>query len=187
MEELSQAIQSGSVDGIVTDRNQYPLIGPVVEAFRTSAVYTAVKKQDAGRLEQLNRAAGEIQLNDPQLLNRLYQKYYTAKPSLPLMLTEDEKQYLRQRGELVVVASADQKPYSYFEGGQLKGIVGDIAAKLSADLNIPVRAVETKTYAEALQAIHDKSADIILTCDIAFGLKIRSELRSPIFSHNMLP
>ena len=162
VEELSQAIQSGSVDGIVADRNQYPPIGPVLEAFEPRLLYTVVKKQDVGRLEQLNRAAGEIQLNDPQLLNRLYQKYYTAKPSLPLMLTADEKQYLQQRGELVVVASADQKPYSYFEGGQLKGIVGDIAAKLSSDLGISVRAVETKTYAEALQAIHDNSADIIL-------------------------
>ena len=162
VEELSQAIQTGMVEGVVADRNQYPPIGPVVEAFEPRLLYTAVKKQDVGRLEELNRAAGEIQINDPQLLNRLYQKYYTAKPSLPLMLTEDEKQYLRQRGELVVVASADQKPYSYFEDGQLKGIVGDIAAKISADLGIPVRAVETKKYAEALRSIHDKSADVIL-------------------------
>lgn len=158
---LEQAARTGEIDAVLADRQFFNVMGPVVTDFEPQLIYMAARKDNPELLSELNAAVTDMQLEDPHLLNRLYQKYYVNTAAMPLVLTPAEKAYLQQKKELVIVASPDQKPYSYFSEGKLAGIVGDVVEKMAKDLGIPIRVVEPQNYGEALDMLHKGKVDVI--------------------------
>lgn len=158
---LEQAARTGEIDAIMADRQFFNVMGPVVTDFEPQLIYMAVRKDNPELLNELNAAVNDMQQEDPHLLNRLYQKYYVNTMAVPLVLTTEERAYLQNKKELVIVASPDQKPYSYFSEGKIAGIVGDLVEKMGKDLGIRIRVIEPKSYAEALSLLHSGKADVL--------------------------
>lgn len=57
---------------------------------------------------------------------------------------------------------AKERPYSYLEDGEAKGILAGLAKKIGEDLGVEVEVLATQTSAEAFDAVKSGEADFML-------------------------
>ncbi|SEJ73803.1 diguanylate cyclase (GGDEF) domain-containing protein [Propionispira arboris] len=160
---LIEALQMENINAIGLNNLRRSDAERIVASFAPLPFYAAVKKGDAGLLKELNDAMMELRLDDPQIESRLYQKYYVSNGPAALILSPEEKTYLRDKEKLVVIITQDQRPYSYFINADHKGIVGDLMKRFSKDIGIPLVYIQAKNEVEAVELLQQGKADII--CD----------------------
>jgi len=161
-ERLNKAMERGEVDAILSMKNRYnSSLGIAAMMLDPQPIFLVTNNGRPDLMDAINYATGMMQVTDPQIQTRLYRKYLMNNAARPLFFTDEEKNYLKEKGELVIVAAGDQRPYCYFEDGELKGILGDVISRITSDLGIRVRTIETADYVGALKLLHEGKADIL--------------------------
>ena len=160
---LTEALQTEKIDAIGLNNLRRSDTERIVASFAPLPFYAAVQKGNAGLLQELNEAMMQLRLDDPQIESRLYQKYYVSDGSAALILSSEEKKYLRDKEKLVVIITQDQRPYSYFVNADHKGIVGDLMKRFSSDIGIPLVYIQAENEVEAVKLLQQGKADLI--CD----------------------
>jgi len=160
---LTEALQAGQIEAIGLNNLRRSDTERTVASFAPLPFYAAVQKGNTALLKELNEAMMELRLDDPQLESRLYQKYYVSDGSAALILSPEEKKYLRDKEKLVVILTQDQRPYSYFVNMDHKGIVGDLMKRFSQDIGIPLVYIQAQNEIEAVNLLQQGKADLI--CD----------------------
>ena len=158
--DLLQALENSEIDAILSSNLRKSLNEKIIAQFASTSYFFAVGKGNKDLLDSLNSALNNVETSDPQIESRLYGQYYFGD-SVPLSLTSEEMEYLREKGTLYVMTAPNQQPYSYFEDGEHKGIVSDVLAIIETDLGIDVVTIQTSSNAESLKKIQDGEADMI--------------------------
>lgn len=86
----------------------------------------------------------------------------------PQVLTPEEREFLRQLPELrVAVPTPPNRPYEVVsETGELSGIFPDMLAALARTFGLRLRPVQYPSWTEALQAVRERDADIIMAIGV---------------------
>lgn len=113
-EEMLESYRQDRLDGFLFG-NRLQGYEPAAE-FDSNYLRFAVRKGNEKLLDQLDIAADRLSLAEPQLLERLYW------------------QYLAEKSRLRIVVPAKERPYSYLEDGEAKGILAGLAKKIGEDL-----------------------------------------------------
>lgn len=125
----------------------------ILDKFTSQPDYLAVLKGNTELIDEANYALEQINVYYPELADDLTAKYFSDSDSGRPHFNNAELEYIAQCNEVgeVFYASVhpDNAPYSYFENGEAKGIIADIAKEISqrSGLNIQIVKVgEPKTY-----------------------------------------
>ena len=180
-QEMLESYRTQQIDGF--------LIGSRLQGYEPAAefdnnyLHFAVRKGNRELLHKLNMAADRLSLAEPQLLDQLYWQYHINDDKTPLMLMKSERQYLLEKKKFRVVVTAKERPYSYKEDGEAKGILANLAKKIGEDLGVEVEIQAVKSSAEAFAAIQSGEADFMLGVysDYGWAAKHNMNITMPMF------
>ncbi len=164
--ELTQALQTGAVDGIVSGSLRRLNDEWLIESMNEANFYVAVNKDAPELMDRINNAIHELDLNESDWRSVLHQKYYATDSGGTIMLDADERAYLEELlasgRTLHVLMNPDRNPYSYFENGEAKGIVPEVFRHIAEGEKIPYDFIQTSTRDEYYEMRENGEADIVL-------------------------
>ena len=94
--ELTQALQTGAVDGIVSGSLRRLNDEWLIESMNEANFYVAVNKDAPELMDRINAAIHELDLNESDWRSVLHQKYYATDSGGTIMLDADERAYLEE-------------------------------------------------------------------------------------------
>ena len=77
-----------------------------------------------------------------------------------LVLTDTEREYLKNKKELTVCVKPDMLPYEALEEGKYIGICADYLNLISKKLGVSLKILSSKTNADTLKLLNNKQCDI---------------------------
>ncbi len=165
-DELTEALQSGSVDAAVTGSLRLLENEWLLESFDASPFYICTSKDNAELMERINSAINEMDLHDPNWRDMLHEKYYSTDKSGEMIMNAGERDFLeelRDSGEpLKVLFNPERVPYSYFKDGKAEGILPAIFASLAERLGIDYEFITVKDGNEYFSVRASGDADVVL-------------------------
>ncbi len=167
--ENYEALDNGNVDAILTmgiqDSDDYN----VLFEFDSAPYYFAVAKGNEALLNELNQAMGKVWDNDNTYFLKAYNKYFKDKKSDELFLTEEEKEYVKEKGTIKAAIADNRPPMTVFdeESGKYTGIVVDIINLAASKAGIKIEFEKSENYKDAIQKIRRSESNII--CDFFYN------------------
>lgn len=137
----------------------------VIEKFGVTPFYIVVRQADRELLAELNQAMEVLEKLMPQLSSDLWLRYYVKPGTKELILTPEEKEFIRQANaggrRFVILLNPDRYPLSYIENGEIRGILKEIADEAIRRSGLPVEFRPVKTRVEYFAASEEPGNDII--------------------------
>ena len=182
--DMEEAFNRKELDGYITPMFEPSKEKNVVSIFDRQSYRLLVRSDRKDLLDAMNIAMDEMLMDQPNIRNRLNDKYLRSGGS-PLILNRYEKNYLLEKGKLTTAILTKQKPYAYYESGTLKGVIPSLLNQISADLNIEIEIVETDSSAETMNLIQRGMIDFVAdaVCDFSWA---RTLNMAPTQSYLML-
>lgn len=157
-ETMFEAYRDGTLDGMIVESMRRSVSLPVVAELYDANVYLAVRRGDEEVKGQLLRSMLRMHSSEPWLDNILNIKYFLSGE--PLILTDEELNYLNRRRVIRAVATTSQEPYSYFKNGRHMGLLSDIIKLFEHDLGIRFEVLESESAADMFEMIENGQADV---------------------------
>ncbi len=149
-----QAYMAGEIDGVITNTFHPEPEQEDVFSLSTDRTYMAFHPGDEELKQRIDEAMQDVLLSNPDFENKL-------KLRPPVSFTPAEREYLATLDHLTVFISADQKPYTWFENGEAKGLIRDIVDMISEDIGVPITVLESKDNNEMFRRFADGEADLV--------------------------
>ncbi len=158
--QMFDAYRQGKLEGLIIESMRRSVSLPIVAELYDADVYLAVKKGNDTLKEQIISSINRMHASEPWLENILNIKYFLSGE--PLILTDDELNFLNQRRVIRAVASPFQEPFSYFKNGQHKGLLADITKIFEHDLGIKFEVVGSENITDMFEMITNGQADVVI-------------------------
>ena len=163
-DEMSEALQSGSIDAVCTTNLRRTKNEWIIDQFDLDDFYIMARPDRADLLAEADAGIQQMDFYTPGWRTRLWDTYYRRDFGNQIALTGEEKEYIRQLQEQDVVFTAvvnpDDAPYSYFENGEARGIIPELFAEISRRTGLKFRILPTADRAAYWQAIASRAVDI---------------------------
>ena len=161
--ELTNALINDEVDALVNSYIRVPEDQKTIEDFGETPYYIMVRKEDQELVERIDQAIDTMNVETPNWRSDLYNKYYGEQES-NTELSEEEQSFLEMLQEenkvIYGVMNPDAKPYSWYEDGEVKGIVADMFRATAKSLGLKCEIIPASTKEEYENAISSGEADI---------------------------
>ncbi|WP_418667057.1 ATP-binding protein [Allofournierella sp.] len=124
--------------------------------------YLVVQPGNQELLDQLNWAMERIALSDPHFSEEVYKRYFDDTGVENLLLTEEEKDYIEQKGTVTVAVPNYFHPLYCigYEDGDHVGLVPELLDKIAARYGIKFSYIFADSYADAQQLVIQGKADM---------------------------
>ena len=167
---MKDAFASRAIDGYIQ-----PLLHPEkkerVLALFDRVSYRLLLRQDRTELfDRVNAAQDNLLLNQPNIRNRLNDKYERSK-GFPLVLTPEEQAYLQEKKILKVAVLMNNKPFFWQDADETwTGATKALLDQLEADLGIKIEPVEEKSLTEVHRLLKRGTIDMVadVPCDFSW-------------------
>ncbi len=168
--EMEEALKRDDVDGYITPMLEPSKTKNVAAIFDRQSYRLLVKSDNKDLLAEMNSAMDKMLMDQPNIRNRLNDKYLRPGGS-PLILDSDEKKYLADKKKLRTAILMQDKPYAYYEGRELHGVIPAVIRQISKDLGIEIEIVMTKNPQESANLIQRGAVDFIAdaVCDFSWA------------------
>lgn len=172
--QMYDAFRDGEIDGYIA-----PMLNPkesrnVLAVFDRQSYRLSVRNDREDLLRRLNLAMDAMLLNQPNIRDRLNNKYL-RNDGFPLILSRHEKEYLADRKKLRAAVMMWQKPYIYRNSnGEIVGVMSEIIQRISRDLGVEIEIITTDTaddsheFSQTMSNTHEliRSGNIDFVADI---------------------
>lgn len=169
-EELDLALQTGSVDSVLTSNLRKLNQERVIAQFAPSPFYAVVKEGNQELLNEVNEALELIEMNTPAFRYNLFQEYYRVDTSDTFILSREEQEYLDAKPTIRAVIRPGVSPLSDWEEGKFDGISADMMEYLLDGLDIKVEYICPDSLEEGYEMLTDGSADIACMFESDYNL-----------------
>ena len=161
---------------------------PIIACLFTRRFSIVTRKDHAALMQKIDNAVETLMLLNPHIRGRLYAKH-AGRNGSPLLLTPDEKEYLAAHPVISAAASPGQKPYTYFEDGEAKGVIAEIMHLMEKDLGVRFDVRETKTNSELTQLLSKGEIEVVADyyADHNWGHMHKAILTFPYLTINYVP
>ena len=159
-EELMAAQEAGELDGIVDDTLTVSAGFSPAVGLAPIASYITYAPTNVALKTRLDNAASDLFVAAPRLPQQLA-ALESRGEAAPLLLTQEEKAYLKAHPRLSAFASPHQEPLSYFRDGRHQGVVSDIISRMESDLGVTFDVRETTANDELFRRLDDGEADVV--------------------------
>ena len=77
-----------------------------------------------------------------------------------IIISDDEKKYLKEKKELKVCVNYDWTPYEFIENGKFKGISADFLKLISKELSLPIKVIKEGEQKNVKKFLRNRKCDI---------------------------
>ncbi len=168
--DMKYALSLGEIDACIT-----PMFNPredenIFAIFDRQSYRLLIRADNTQLLAEVNAAMDQMLIDQPDIRDRLTQKYLTSE-GFPLILTRQEREYLARKKKLSVAVMTSQRPYAYFDDGNLKGAIPDIMHKVADDLNLTLEMIPVDSIAETAALAQSGKIDCLAdtVCDYSWA------------------
>ena len=135
--EQEQALYDGEVD-VISGLSLSPVANTrIVEQFAARPYYFAATKGNTELIRELDATIERIDLVQPQLQEKLYNKYFKRTQDA-YQLTQEQKDSVSAMETIKVLCVRDDAPYVYEEKGQPKGMLVSILNDFAEEIGVQV-------------------------------------------------
>lgn len=167
---LQGALSVGEIDALVHSLTEIREGQRVIGRFAPRPFYYITYPGNDELLRELNQGIADVKMNRPELENELMVKYYDSRLDHTILLTWEEKEYIRGVGELTVGYLNGCYPFSYEnEEGDYRGITLQMLEELSVSTGLTFSYVKMNDMEEAKRALAEGSIDILGYCGERVG------------------
>ena len=156
MEDMQKALKKGTVDALVSSSMRATDNERVVEKFAGEKIYAIVREGNTDLLRKVNYAIDQINAAEGDWKTELFNRYYDVAADRKLDFTEHEKKiiakYSDKNNPLKVICDPTRKPYSFYEDGEMKGILPDYFRKVAEYCGFSYEFVDLKNRDEYVAA-----------------------------------
>ena len=164
--QLKDALIDGSIDAILTSNLRKMENERTLDTVHTDNFYVIVRKEDKELLAEVNYAIEQMDAAEGDWDNVLFFKYYGHAPASEIAFTEREKAYIQDvlagKKKITVTSMGDTAPYSYVEGGELKGFMPDYFEKVMELCGLPYETVVPENREDYYNIADTNSVDIVI-------------------------
>ncbi|MFO7859952.1 MAG: transporter substrate-binding domain-containing protein [Desulfosalsimonas sp.] len=171
-----KAVSSGEVDAALAEKpvfdhliRQHFLTDlksvPVMDSrwFENTPVSIGVSKDRAILGGILQKAMDRVTQDE---LTRLYRRWLDREQTewggLRVMLSQQERQWLEEKGEIRICGRPSWLPFEEIDkNGVHRGISADIMALLEERIGVPIRFVPTKSWEQSIEALESDRCDLL--------------------------
>lgn len=180
--------KNGEIDAFVDAAVYHGTEAPMDAYLFTKRFSIATRADHTDIRERIDRAIEKLMLLNPHIRGLLYAKH-AGQHGSPLLLTREEKEYLAAHPVISAAASPGQKPYTYFENGEAKGVIAEIMHLMETDLGIRFDVRETKTNGELMQLLTGGKIETVADyyADHNWGHMHNAILTFPYLNINYVP
>lgn len=157
---MFESYQKGEIDGMVIEGMRRSIAIPIVADLFSADVYLVVKKGNETLKQHVYDALARMQASEPWLENMLSLKYFLSGE--PLILTDNELNYLNRRKVIHAVTTGSQEPFSYVANGKYQGLLAEIVKVFEHDLGIKFEVEVVETNTEGFNRMDNGQADVVL-------------------------
>lgn len=139
-----EAVYKGQADALVSNVMDLKDNMKILDKFAVSKNYIVTMKENP-YYTIINAAMTELELENPSFQADLYEKYYPRRSVEPF--TKKEIRYMKKVAKIKVGVYTDRQPASYYDADQkkFKGILIDLAERVSQNINIKFEYVPITT------------------------------------------
>ena len=176
-EECEAALLAGAVDAILKDsyeRNDFYVIAD----YEFEDLHFAVRKGDAGLLEDLDKAMAEIDKVIPTFQASLQRRYFSKDVQVDFAPSFDETVFLSSWKPYKVGCTRSWFPLGYFEGDRFCGPLADVYFEISQRTGLHFQYVPYDTYSDMLTAFAYGDVDIL--CEMPFDFRYAERYKANV-------
>ncbi len=163
---LQEALQDGTVDGLVTGSLRKHSGEWVYEKFDPKPFYFITRKGNEAFLKRLDHALTMLTQEFPELEHELNAKYYSFSNRDSIPFTVEERQFIQdaQTGKKVFYAliNPDRPPFSYYSGDRIQGLMRILLDKMIARTGLDIRVKNICRRSEYCEKISGNDFKLIL-------------------------
>ena len=165
-QHLQDALSSGEIDALVHTFMEVKDGQRLIGRFAPQPIYYITWKGNNQVLRELNAAIVDLKFNHPELESDLMNRYYESKLDKAVLLSTDEKDYLQEKGSLIVGYLDGHYPFSYTnpETGDFAGLSRAVLEKALLWTGIELVYQRFETHEEASSALRDGRIDMKAYC-----------------------
>ena len=168
--DMTEAFDRGEIDGYVA-----PILEPnkaenVLSDFDRQSYRLLVRSDRKHLLAEMN-AAMDVMLTDQFDIRERLQNKYLRNGGIPLILTRQEREYLRAKEKLTTAIFVQEPPYVYWEGTTAQGVIPEIIRQIATDLGIEIEILPVKSEAETIKLLQMGKLDFLgdVICDFSWA------------------
>lgn len=162
---LQGALSVGEIDALVHSLTEIREGQRVIGRFAPMPFYYITYPGNEDLLRELNQGIADVKMNRPELENELMVKYYDSRLDHTILLTGEEKEYIKNTEPLTVGYLDGYYPFSYEdEEGVYRGLAPQMLEEVSVSTGLTFSYVKMQDMESAKQALIDGSIDIIGYC-----------------------
>lgn len=167
---LQKALDEGEIDALVHSLTEIREGQRIIGRFAPMPFYYITYPGNEALLRELNQGIADLKMNRPELENELMVKYYDSRLDHTILLTEEEKKYIRQKQKLTVGYLDGYYPFSYEdEDGGYSGLVRQMLEEVSVSTGLEFDYIKMADMETAKQALAEGDIDIIGYCGESVG------------------
>lgn len=171
-DELSDALDNGTIDAILTSSLRKPVNRRIIARFGPLPFYFATRKDDAELLKELNDAQEAIKTDDPYFDMRLYDRFYQESPELNIVFSSKERDAIARMREIRVAYIDGWEPLASFASDTPSGIAADVFKAISHYTGIRCVFVRAENHRDALSKVMRHEVDAV--CFMEYDERIAS-------------
>ena len=161
---LHEALNAGEIDALVHSLTEVREGQRVVGRFAPMPFYYITYQGNTDLMRELNQGIADLKMNRPDLENELMAKYYDSRLDQTILLTNNEKQYIAEKGTLTVGYLDGYYPFSYEHEGAYMGLSKQMLEEVSVSAGVLFNYVRMESIEEAKKALKSGSIDILSYC-----------------------
>lgn len=163
---LQQALDAGEIDALVHTFMEVENGQRLIGRFAPKPIYYITWKGNDQILRELNKAIVDLKFNYPELESDLMNQYYESKLDKTVLLTTDEKDYLKKKKVLTVGYLDGHYPFSYTnpETGEFAGLSKNLLENALLWTGVELSYQRFETHEEALAALCAGEIDLKAYC-----------------------
>lgn len=161
--DLSNALQDDKVDAVVSSNLRQEKNERSVSRFSPAPFYLMFNRNQTQIKDKMDKALEEILLTTPNFNAQLLDKYY-PRDKTSIVLTLEERQFIKDKQVLKVVYNDNWSPFSSYnpENGGANGINIDIITLLGKKTGLAFEFIQSSSQEEAAEMIKTGQADLLL-------------------------
>lgn len=163
--ELQDALSVGEIDALVHTFTEVKEGQRLIGRFAPRPLYYITYKGNDDVMRELNQAAADLKMNQPELETELMKKFYYSKFDKNSLLTTEENAYIAEKKKLVVGYLDGFYPFSYEEDGEFRGLTKDLLESSISTTGLELEYHRMKNREEAKEALQNGKIDLLAYCN----------------------
>jgi len=162
--DLQAALDRGEVDALVHTFMEIREGQRLIGRFAPRPFYYISWPGNDDVMRELNNAIADLKMNEPELETQLMNRFFQDKLDKTIVFTLEEKEYLKQQGEIKVGYFDSYYPFVYDENGECKGLTKEMLEGSAALTGLTISWQRIENPEDARTALVNGDIDVMSYC-----------------------